>query len=325
MIFEKNNQKELTKKIQTFIQKPGIGLLIMLGLLMVCFSFLSPYFFTLRNFFDVLMSVVLIGIASIGMTMILVSGGLDLSIASNMAATGVVVALLVKGGTPLIPSLLAGLGFSALVGLINGVIVTRLKINPIITTLGTMSIIRGFAYLLSGGLSINIRSSTYGLLGRGYVGPVPISVILMGALYIIAYFVLNHMEFGRYVYAVGGNEVASRLSGINVGNIRVYLYTICGFTAGISGIILTSSMGTGMANVASGYELTVITAVILGGTSLSGGKGTIQGTLLGVLVMGTLNNGMTLLGLPSFYQMVARGAVLLLAMFIDRLRSGTYS
>jgi len=299
--------------------KESLGLLLIYALLLVTLSLLSPYFLSVNNLLNILVAVSVIGIIAVAMTMVIVSGGIDLSVGSVVAFTGVAVAQL-SHSVPLWVAVAAALGIGLFTGTLNGLAVTRIGINPLITTLGTLSITRGLALVFSGGLSQTISHEGFKFLGRGFVLGVPFQVLLMAALFALAAWVMRATVLGRSFYAIGGNARAARLAGLPVARLRLLTYVISGFSAALGGLVLASQLGAGAPAAASGIELSVIAAVILGGTSLSGGKGTIGGTLLGVLILGTLNNGLTLLNVSSYYQEVARGAVLLLAVALDRLR-----
>ncbi len=296
------------------------GLIAAYLLMVALFSILSPYFLSIGNFLDILLAVVVIGIISIGMTMVIVSGGLDLSVGAVVALVGVVIAQMepVTGITvAVILGLLVGVAF----GLLNGLAVTLFGINPLITTLATLSLARGLAFVLSGGLTQPVVSESFGFWGRGFVlRIVPVPVVILLVLLVIGHLVFRYSTFGRALYAIGGNMRASRLAGIGVPRIQRWVYLICGVGAALGGVLLTSELGAGAPQAATGLELSVIAAVILGGTNLSGGKGTIPGTFLGVLIMGTLNNGLVLLNISAYYQGVARGIVLLLSVAMDQLR-----
>ena len=295
------------------------GLLGVYALLIVALSLKSPYFLSLNNFFNILVAVSTIGLVAVAMTLVIVSGGIDLSVGSIVALTGVCVAQLshqMPIGAAVGVALLVGL----FVGLFNGVAVTKVGINPLIATLGTLSIARGLAFVSSGGLTQSIDNEGFGFLGRGFVAGVPFQVIVMAALFALAAWIMKFTTFGRGIYAVGGNATAARLAGLPVQRLQMTVYILSGLCAALGGVFLASQLGAGAPASSSGLELSVIAAVILGGTSLSGGKGTIAGTLLGVLILGTLNNGLTLLNVSSYYQDVARGVVLLLAVGLDQLR-----
>lgn len=305
------------------------GLLIFYVLLFVALSIASPYFLGVNNLTNILIAVSNIGIMATVATMLIVSGGLDLSVGSVAALTGVAVAQLSQT-MPIVPAALIALAIGTLVGVVNGIAVTRVRINPLIATLATLSIARGFAFIYAGGLSATINSETFSVLGQGRIGRVPVGkevlsipvqVIVMLLLFLLAWWVMRYTVFGRSVYAIGGNEQAARLAGLPVRRVQMWLYVLSGFSAALAGLFLASQLGAGSPQVSTtGIELSVIAAVILGGTSLTGGKGTIWGAFLGVLILGTLNNGLTLLQVNSNFQDVARGAVLLFAVGLDQLR-----
>lgn len=297
-----------------------LGLLLVYFLLFAVLSWLAwPYFLKVRNLLNILVAVSTIGIISVAMTMVIVSGGIDLSIGSVVALTGVIIAQLAPHvSMPLAVglALLAG----AAVGALNGAAITFARINPLIATLGTLSIIRGLAFAFSGGLTQTIPDRSFHFLGRGFVFGIPFPAIVMIVLFALTAWVMRWAVFGRNIYAIGGNAQASRLAGLPVNGLRMTVYILSGTSAALGGVFLASQLGAAAPQAAQGLELSVIAAVILGGTSLAGGKGSIWGTLLGVLIMGTLNNGLTLLNVSSYYQDVARGAVLLAAVGLDQLR-----
>ncbi|WP_206811916.1 ABC transporter permease [Paradesulfitobacterium ferrireducens] len=301
-----------------------LTLLIAYVAMIIAFSILSPYFLSIRNFMNIGLSASITGITATGMTLVLLMGGLDLSVGSIIALVGIIMAVLMKGGTSVPAVVLVGLVVGLISGLINGLFITKVKINPLITTLSTMAIYRGITFVSTDGLSVLISNKSFSFFGRSFILGIPVAVIIMLILYVFFAYLLRYTKFGRKVYAVGGNPEASRLSGINVDRIRLMAYTISGLTAAVSGIILASQTGTGLPNAGTGMELNAIAAAILGGTSLAGGKGNIAGTLLGVLILSTLSNGLTLLNVPSFYQMIAQGAVLLIAVTLDVIRGGGY-
>jgi ribose transport system permease protein len=296
-----------------------LGLLAVYLLLFAALSWLAwPYFLKVRNLLNILVAVSTIGIISVAMTMVIISGGIDLSIGSVVALSGVIVAQL-SHHVPMPLAAAAALLAGAIVGAFNGSAVTLARINPLIATLGTLSIIRGLAFAFSGGLTQTIADPTLQFLGRKFMlGTFP--ALVMVALFVLTAWVMGWTVFGRNIYAVGGNAQASRLAGLPVTSLRMTVYILSGLAAALGGVFLASVLGAAAPQAALGLELSVIAAVILGGTSLTGGKGTIWGTLLGVLIMGTLNNGLTLLNVPSYHQDVARGTVLLLAVGLDQLR-----
>ncbi|GAB4542880.1 MAG: ABC transporter permease [Anaerolineae bacterium] len=289
----------------------------------MCFVFalLTPYFLTTKNFVNIGQTLAVVGIVAIGETLVLISGGVDISVGSVAALAGVLASLLWNNDIlPIWWCVLAGLMSGAFVGLINGLIVTRIKINPLITTLGTFSIVRGLAFVLSGGQTNQFQNEQVQFLGRGNIGGVPFSLILMLVLYVVFIFILRQTPFGRNLYAVGGSPMASRLAGISVSRHLLVVFMLCGFLAALGGVLSTAQLASGTPQAAIGLEFTVIAAVILGGTSLAGGKGTLIGTLVGVIILRTLDNGLILTNVSSYYQQVGRGAVLLLAVGLDQLR-----
>lgn len=318
-------QQILTRSLRTIFSREESSLLLFLALLIVFFGLMHENFLSIPNVTNVVRQVVILAVAAFGATYVILSKGLDLSVGSVAAFSGVVAALVARelGPTsgPWVGYLVGFLaGFSA--GLLNGIIITVIKINPIIATLATMTIIRGFAFILTGGVSLYGVPSEFQWLGRSYLfgRTIPIPVIVMIIVFVLCYLGLNRMFIGRHVYAIGGNEEAARLSGIPVENVKRFVYIVGGATAGLSGIILASRLGAGQAGAGTGFELDVITAVILGGVSIEGGQGKLQGTLLGVLIIGILSNGLTLLNVEPFYQLVIKGVALLLAVSLDRLR-----
>ena len=297
----------------------AFGLLGIYVLLIVILSILSPYFLSVNNFFNILVAVAVIGIMAVTTTMVIVSGGIDLSIGSVVAIAGVMVALLSQF-MPIFLAALVALVIGMVVGYINGLAVTRFNINPLIATLGMLSIVRGIAFAASGGLTRDIFDPAFSFLGQGYLLGIPFQVIVMVLLFLLTAWLMRRTTFGRAIYAVGGNAQAARLAGLPVRRLQMAVYVLSGLSAALAGVFLASQLSAGAPAAATGIELSVIAAVILGGSSLSGGKGTIWGTLLGVLILGTLNNGLTLLNVSSYYQDVARGLVLLFAVGLDQLR-----
>jgi ribose transport system permease protein len=325
MITDSAKQSEESQKEASRLERlrfnwqEALGLLGLYLILVIALSILSPYFLSANNFLNILVAVATIGIMSVATTMVIVSGGIDLSIGSVVALSGVAAAQL-SHFMPIPEAVLLSILAGVLVGYLNGLAITRLNINPLIATLGMLSIIRGFAFVFSGGLTQTILDEGFGFLGRGYVVGIPFQVIVMVVLFLLTAWIMRWTTFGRSIYAVGGNAQASRLAGIPVRRIQMIVYILSGLSAALGGVFLASQLGAGAPAAATGIELSVIAAVILGGSSLNGGKGTIWGTLLGVLILGTLNNGLTLLNISSYYQDVARGVVLLLAVGLDQLR-----
>ena len=296
------------------------GLFLALVLLCLVISLLTPVFFTAINIKNVLRDASLIAIAGIGMVMIILLGEIDLSVGSTQAVAGIVAVAVLNQMDSVWMALLAALLAGALVGLCNGLLVTKAGINSLIATLGTMAILRGGAMVSTQAVSIQGKVEGFVEIGTGYVGPVPIPVLLAFLLFGLFYFVLHHTILGRYIYAIGGNIQAARLSGLAVDRTRVLVYVIGGVLAALSAFILASRLNSGQPNAGLGFELQVIAAVILGGISLSGGIGTLGGAFIGILILTVLSNGLVLLNVSSFYHDIARGAVIILAVYLDTRR-----
>jgi ribose transport system permease protein len=303
------------------------GVFAALVVLCVIMSFASPYFLKPVNLFNVARGMSTIGIMAIGMTMVIVSGGIDLSVGSLMAVSAMSAARLMTYHelNPWV-ALIAGLGVGTLLGAINGLIITRVKVNPFITTLGMLSIGRGLTYLLATGLqgsvasNIPMRHEGVNFLGAGYIGQVPFPVIEMVIFVIIFSFFLNQVVLGRQIFAVGSNEQASRLSGVNVSNVRLFVYTITGFLAAWAGVMNAGLLSTAATNIGVGVELDVIAAVVIGGASLMGGEGSILGAVFGAAIMAVIRNAFVLLKLPIYLQTITIGVVIILAVALDQFR-----
>ena len=298
----------------------GIGLAVVYLIIVIVFASLSPVFLTTRNFINIGVSVSILGIVAATQTMVIISRGFDLSVGSTVALAGVVTAKLLNAGLPDLASLLGAVGVGIAVGLVNGVLITVIGINPLITTLATLSIVRGIAYVWTGALTQIFPGTNLAWLGTGRIGDVPISVLVMIAVFVAVSLTLRYTTFGRYLFAVGGNPRAALLAGIDVRRVQLAVYVISGLSAGFAGAILAAQLIAGSPQAATGLELNVVAAVVLGGASLAGGRGRPWGTFLGALIMATLGNGLVLVDVSSFWQMIAWGVVLLLAVLIDQLR-----
>jgi ribose/xylose/arabinose/galactoside ABC-type transport system permease subunit len=286
----------------------------------VALAILSPVFLTRVNLFNIGLALATVGIMAAGMSALLFSGGLDLAIGSTAALAGTISAMLSSAGSPWWFAMAAGLLCGLLAGAVNGLIINYGRINAIIATLGTLSVYRGIAFILSAGQAFSVADPRLLYLGNGRIYGLPVPVLLTLVVFALAYLWLVRTVHGRYLYAVGGNEVACRLAGIPVARIRMLAYVVMGFLAGLSGLVTNGLLGVGIPYAAQGSELDVIAAVLLGGASLAGGEGTLLGTIAGLLVIGVLNNGMILLNVPAYWQTVAKGAVLLIAVGLDQYR-----
>ena len=305
-------------KKQYFVVLKKYAIVGVLLVLIALFSILSDKFLTSGNLLNIARQVAMLGISAVGMTCVILIAGIDLSVGSIMGISSIVGALLMtKMGIPIVPAIFITLFVTVVIGLINGVLVAYVKVPALITTLGMMTILRGLSYILCGGLPVWGLPKGFKIIGQGYVGIVPIPVIIMLVIFIVGWVFLNRTKTGRYIYGLGGNREAVRLSGVNTARIEVLVFIICAVLTGIAGIIMLSRINTGRPNIGMGYELDVITAVVLGGVSIMGGRGSIFGVLIGVLIIGVLANGMILIDVSEFYQQIIKGVVLLLAVISD--------
>lgn len=311
----------LKSSSQSVLQK--LGPLLGLILLVVIITIMSPNFLTVNNLMNVLRQVSINALIAFGMTFVILTGGIDLSVGSILALTGAVTAGLLAGGMDPILAMLIGLVLGAILGAINGIIISKGNVAPFIATLATMTIYRGLTLVYTEGRPISGLgdSVSFQMIGKGYFLGIPVPVVTMIVSFAVLYFILKKTTFGRRVYAVGGNEEASRLSGIKVGRIKIYVYALTGALAALASLILTSRLNSAQPTAGNMFELDAIAAVVLGGTSLTGGRGWIVGTLIGALIIGVLNNGLNLIGVSSFFQQVVKGAVILLAVLIDRKKT----
>ncbi len=289
----------------------------------------SNYFLSNENMLIVLRQISINGILAIGMTFVIITAGVDLSVGSVLALSGIVAARFATTNTGLaigdtahavLMPLIIALGIGIVCGLLNGTILARYRLQPFIVTMGMLSAARGLALLTTDGNPVSQLNPDFRWLGNGYVLGIPVPVILFVVLFALAWILLNKTLFGRYVYAVGGNQKSARTSGISVVKIKVLVYTLCGALAGIAGLILTARTGSAQTNAGAAYELDAIAAVVIGGTSMAGGVGTLVGTLFGILIIGVMNNGLDLLGVQSYYQQIIKGALIVVAVLLDPSR-----
>lgn len=295
------------------------GILLVLIFFMAVFTVASPKFLTLGNLMNVLRQVSPVGIAAVGMTMVIITGGIDLSTGSVVAVVSVVCAMLMtKLNMPVIPVVIIGLLLGLVIGLINGFAITKLNIPPFIFTLATMTGIRGVCYILTNGMPIFGFTKKFDIIGKGYLLGIPIPVLLMFIVFAIGWVIVNKTRFGRYIYAIGGNKEATRLSGVNVDKNLILDYVICGILAAFAGLIILSRLSSGQPSVGGDFAFDVITAVVLGGISITGGEGRFSGIIFGVIILGILSNGMTLLNIYDYYQMVIKCFVLIAAVGFDQ-------
>ena len=314
-------QKELLTRFQSLI-----ALLLMFAAL----SLASDKFLTVDNSMNVLRQISINLCLSIGMTLVILSGGIDLSVGSALALSGAIAAGLLKHGIALpllgvslqftvLGAVLAGILVGLALGWFNGIVITRFSLPPFVATLGTLSIARGLTQLWTGGFPITGLGPQFGFIGTGHFLGLPMPVWISGVLVAMFTVVTRRTRFGRYLYAVGGNERAARLTGLNLRRIKIWVYALGGGLAGVAGLILTARLDSATPSAGFGYELDSIAAVVIGGTSLNGGRGSVPGTVLGCLIIGILNNGLVLLEVSPFWQQVIKGLVILLAVALDRM------
>ncbi|KPJ36632.1 sugar ABC transporter permease [Burkholderia multivorans] len=295
----------------------------LVGLVVVCIAMMiaSPSFLSAANLENVLRQVSINAIIAVGMTCVILTGGIDLSVGSVMALSGTLAAGLMVAGMNAVAALAIGIAVGFGFGFLNGVFVAFAGMPPIIVTLATMGIARGLALIYTGGYPIDGLPDWVAFFGSGKVFGIQAPVLIMLVVYAIAWLLLERMPFGRYVYAIGGNEQATRLTGVRVARVKLIVYTLAGVTSALAAIVLTGRLMSGQPNAGVGFELDAIAAVVMGGTSISGGRGAILGTLVGALLLGVLNNGLNMIGVNPYVQNVIKGGIILLAIYISRERS----
>jgi ribose transport system permease protein len=317
------NAKEWLKRLQ-----PLIALVVM----MVALSLLSDRFFTLLNGRNILLQISVNLCISIGMTLVILTGGIDLSVGAVLAFAGAFAAGLLKYGITLthfgvaiqftpFGAICAGILAGLALGLVNGIAITKFRLPPFVATLGMLSIARGLTMLWTGGFPVTDLGPAFGFIGAGFWLGIPMAVWISGALVILFYVISQHTTLGRYIYAVGGSEKAAAFSGININWVKIRVYALAGALAAAGGLIVTARLDAADPKAGLGYELDSIAAVVIGGTSLSGGQGSIFGTVLGCLIIGVLNNGLFLLDVSPFWQQVVKGVVILAAVALDKMGS----
>ena len=298
--------------------RPAIGLI----LFSVVISFLNPQFLTFSNILNVFRQTSINSIIAAGMTFVILTGGIDLSVGSVLAFSGAICASLIVAGASTFIAVTLALIVGIIVGGMTGVIISKGKVQPFIATLVTMTVLRGATLVFTDGKPITLGSQVgvelFSKLGNGYIAGIPIPIYIMFIVFALSYYILTQTRLGRYVYALGGNEVTAKLSGISVEKIKVIVYALSGLLAALAGIILTSRLSSAQPNAGMGYELDAIAAVVLGGTSLAGGMGSVLGTITGALIIGILNNALNILNVSSYYQMMVKGMVILAAVLVDR-------
>jgi ribose/xylose/arabinose/galactoside ABC-type transport system permease subunit len=288
--------------------------------LVIFFTIVSNSFLTAGNLLNVTRQVAMLGISAVGMTCVILTSGIDLSVGSVMAITNIAGSMMmVNAGIPIFPAVILTLLIAAFIGLINGLLVAYVGVPALITTLAMMTILRGLAFVLCKGMPIWGLPESFKVLGQGYVGAIPIPVIVMLLVFVVGWIFLNRTKTGRYIYGLGGNKEAVRLSGVNTAKIQTLVFVISSLLTGLAGIIMLSRINTGQPKIGTGYEMDVITAVVLGGVSIMGGEGSLIGVLIGVLITGVLSNGMILIDVSEYSQQITKGLVLLIAVVFDTI------
>ena len=295
------------------------GIVLALVILIVFFALLAPSFLSVNNVLNILRQVSIVGICTVGMTFVILTGGIDLSVGSILGVCAVVGAILMSSGLPVWLSVVAVIAVGAVTGLLNAFLISEVDIAPIIATLGVMTALRGVAYILTEGLPVYGLPAEFNLLGQGYFLGIPVPVFFLAAAFVVGWFLLSKTTFGRTVYGIGGNLEATRLSGLSVRRATYRIYVLAGTLYAVAALILLSRANSGQPKAGTGYEMDIITACVLGGISVAGGQGRITGVIYGVLIMGVLTNGMVLMNVNEYWQWVVKGTVLLAAVAIDRL------
>jgi ribose/xylose/arabinose/galactoside ABC-type transport system permease subunit len=292
-----------------------------LGLVALCtiLAVMTPYFLTVSNFLNIALQTSINAIIAVGMTFVIIAAGIDLSVGSVLAISGVVMAGLIEAEVSLFVAVVVGLGVGAICGVLNGILITHGRLPPFIATLGMMSVARGAALVYTEGRPVSGFPESFRSIATGEIFDIPVPVVLMIIVYVIAHVVLTRTKLGRYTHAIGDNEEAAILSGVNVKFYKTVVYGLCGLLSGAAAVILTARLNSAQPIAGMMYELDAIAATVIGGTSLMGGEGTIFGTLIGAFIMGVLRNGLNLLGVSSYIQQIIIGAVIILAVLIDML------
>lgn len=309
-------------KVVEYIKKYTI-VLVLIGLVLL-FGIIKPVFLTWQNFVNIMTQQSYVIIAAIGLSFVMISGGMDLSVGYQMSLVGVVTTICMMWyDVPIFLCIIIGLLTGTVLGLCNGIAAVKLKVHPLIITLGTMTIYQGISYIISNSNPIFGLPDSFKFIGQGYVGPIPFCVILAAIIALTASFILNKTYFGRYVYALGSNEEAAHLAGVNTKKIKLFVFMICGCFVALSAIILVARAGSATSATGPGTEFTCMTAAVLGGISFKGGSGKVWGVITGVLILGVLSSGMQIIGLGTYPQYIAKGLVLLAAVGFDNYQKAS--
>ena len=305
-----------SENIREFLQR--YGLIFSFLLLCLALTILSDRFLTVDNFVNIFRQSTINGIIAVGMTLVILTAGIDLSVGSILALSSVMAAYMLQSGMPVPAAILVGLAVGAACGLVNGITITRARVPPFVATLGMMTIARGLSLVFTGGKPFTGLPDAFRFIGTGSVGPIPTPIVIAAATFIIGYVMLTRTSLGQFIYAIGNNPVAARYAGISVGLNITFVYVVSGLLAALAGMILIARLDSAQPTAGLSFEFDAIAAVVVGGTSFAGGQGGLGGTLIGVLIIAVLSNGLNLLNISSFYQPVVSGIVIALALLLHR-------
>ncbi|MGI6010012.1 MAG: ABC transporter permease [Ruminococcus sp.] len=310
-------------KVKKVLSNDYMSAVMVLVVLIIAMAILSPVFLTGTNLINVLNQVIVYAILGAGMSCVIYTGGIDLSVGAILAVAGILCGKMMHANVPMVLAIIGGILVAVVIGAANGFLVSYCKLQPMIATLGVFQIARGVALTITGGRTVTGFSDAFKWIGNGklFGTEIPVAVLFMLIIYIIVYYVMKYRRLGRILYSIGGNQEATRLSGINVRKYKMYSYMINGLMAGIAGIIYTAKLNSAQGIAGEGYELDAIAAAVIGGTSLLGGRGSIWGTLIGAIVMGVIRNGMNLLNISSYIQQIVLGAIIILAVLFDSYKA----
>lgn len=312
--------EEKDSLLKRFIGNDTFGVFAAFILLTIVMAIFAPNFTSVGNILNVLLQIAQVGIISVGMTYVILTAGIDLSVGSIVAFDGLAMAMMMKAGLPVAVAVLAGLLIGAAIGLLNGILISRVGLQPFVATLGTMAMFRGLAYTISGGQPVYSLPGAFDAVAKSVMG-IPIPAILMIIIFLLGAYLLKYTRFGRHIYSIGGNSTASKLSGINVKNNIAMIYVISGICCAIASLILTARLDSAVPTAADGIEMDVIAAVAIGGTDMQGGKGSMSGTVVGALIMGVIANGLNLLNVAQGPQRFVKGAIIIAAVIIQMIRA----
>lgn len=321
-LIERVKDKKTFQRIKAVINR--FGIVIALIVIVLFFSIYSENFFTPSNIMNLLRQISIKGIIGIGMAFVILCSGVDLSVGSNTCLCGIIVAMMVQSGQNMLLAMLASLFVGLLFGMLNGFFIAKCGMTPFIVTLATSSVGTGLVYVITEGKPISKLSEQFTFIGKGELFSIPIPVIIMAVVYVLAFVLLSKTVIGRRIYAVGGNERASIVSGINSTQVKLFAHAFCGLLCGLAGIVLTARVTSASVNAAAGYESDAIASCVIGGISMKGGKGSLFGALIGILIIGVISNGMDIIGVGSYHQKIVMGGIILLAVQIDLLTNRSH-